>query len=387
MLTFLQALRRHAMLESVVTPANEATAAAVYAGVTGQGGIENGIAVAVADTAPREYVVLVATDDIAAAFASVCLLDAFRTEPPHRTPRDARRVADKGWQAFRALADQAGHLEHGLGADMSAAWPVLKAVQELRPDPEKMRRIATLAGRMYAALKGKKERRAANIPEEVVGVETGGDITALLPGEYALLATDPTKRHLFRQLTERRVLQFERRGKETKGRGPLVIALDESGSMQHHRDEWAKAAMTALTRIAWEDKRPVVVVHFSTATRVQILKPGDSAGVVKAQHTFLDGGTNIGRAMMVASDEVKNLETAGHRGADVVLVSDGGDAGSSVPAALTELQRRGARLWSIAIDTPFVGALRDEAAEYVHLTDADLRKTDGALRVGGAVGA
>jgi uncharacterized protein with von Willebrand factor type A (vWA) domain len=255
----------------------------------------------------------------------------------------------------------------------------------MRPDPEKMRRIAMLAGRMYQALKGAKAQRVAGIPEEVIGTETGGDVAVLLPQEYAMLGTDPTRRHLFGQIAERRALQFERAGRDKKSRGPLVIALDESGSMNGGRDEWAKAAMTALTRIAWEEKRAVVVVHFSTATKAVVLKPGDKAGVVRAQHTFLDGGTDIGRALMVGVDEVANLAALGHRGADVVLVSDGGDGGSRVGEALEEMRKAGTRLWSIAIDTPFYGDLKDRASEYIHLTDADMTSVDGAKKLVGSV--
>ena len=390
MLTFKQAQRRQAMLAERITPENEPLAVEIYAGVTGLG-VQTGamVTLAVADTMPVEYAVLLATEEIAVAFATGCQIDAFAAAgvPPRRpsSPHEARRIADEGWRMFRALADQGGHIEHGLGADLSGSWPVLKTIQEMQPDPAKMRRIAALAGRMYAALKGAKDRRVAGIPEEVIGTEVGDHIADLLPQEYALLATDPTKRHLFLQLSQRRALQFERAGKERKARGPMVFALDESGSMDGGRDEWAKAAMTALTRIAWEERRTVIVVHFSTATKAQVIKPGDKAGVVRAQHTFLDGGTNIGRALMVGVDEVKNLATMGHRGADVVLISDGGDAGSSIGEALAEMSRAGTRLWSIAIDTPFHGPLKDSAAEYIHLTDSDMTSVDGAARIAGAV--
>jgi Mg-chelatase subunit ChlD len=390
MLTFTQAKRRHSMMAETITDANEPIAVEIYAGVTGLGvGAGSVVTLAVADTMPTEYAVLLATEDIAAAFATQCHLEAFAEAgmPPRapRSPHEARKIADDGWHRFRVLADQGGHVEHGLGADMSGGWPVLKTVKEMHPDPAKMRRIAELAGRMYAALKGAKDRRVAGIPEEVIGTETGGDIAALLPQEYAMLATDPTKRHLFGQIAQRRALQFERAGREKKARGPLVIALDESGSMDGSRDEWAKAAMTALTRIAWEERRPVIVLHFSTATKAVVLKPGDKAGVVRAQHTFLDGGTDIGRALMVGVDEVANLATMGHRGADVVLVSDGGDAGSRIDQALEEMRKAGTRLWSIAIDMPFHGALKDRASEYVHLTDSDMYSEAGTKKLAGAV--
>lgn len=386
MLTFKQARKRHAMIASRLRPETEVLAEQIWSGVTGRGAAQGDVVtLAVADTMPVTWAVLLATDDVAAAFATGCMLDAFGRVAPPRSPHEARKIADLGWKQFRVLADQAGHIEHGLGADMSDAWPVLKVHQELHPDPAKMHRIATLAGRMYQALRGAKDRRVQGIPEEVVGVEQGGDFATLLPAEYAMLATDPTKRHLFQQLVERRALQFERSGTERKSRGPLVFVQDESGSMDGQRDEWAKAAMTALTRIAWEDKRAVIVVHFSTATKAQVLKPGDKAGVLRAQHTFLDGGTAIGRGMMVGLEEVRTLATMGHHGADLVLVSDGGDAGGEIHSALAEMKRQGVRLFSIAIDVPFRGPLHEQAAEYIHLTDSDMHSDAGVLKIAGSV--
>jgi Mg-chelatase subunit ChlD len=389
MLSFIQAKRRHDMLAGRITPENEPLAVEVYAGVTGHGSTGALITLAVADTTPTEYAVLLATEDIPAAFATACHLDALADAgvPPRvpSSPHAARKIAEEGWRRFRVLADQGGHIQHGTGANLAESWEGIKVVDDLKPDPEKIRRIALLAGRMYAALKGAKDRRVHGIPEEIIGTEAGGDIAILLPQEYAMLATDPTKRHLFEQLSKRRALQFERAGREKKARGPLVIALDESGSMEGARNEWAKAAMTALTRIAWEEKRPVVVLHFSTATKARILKPRDVGKLVRAQATFLDGGTNIGRALMVGVDEVKNLAALGHSGADVVLISDGQDAGSSVGQALADMRQAGTRLWSIAIDVPFHGALRDEASQYIHLTDADMTSTAGATKIAGAV--
>jgi uncharacterized protein with von Willebrand factor type A (vWA) domain len=328
-------------------------------------------------------------EDIAAAFATAAIVDSFTeteqgTPVLPSTPHEARQRAYEGWAAFRELADQAGHLEHGTGADMSAAWPVFKEFTQKNIDQAKIRRIAELAGRMFALLKGQRAKRVERVPEEVVGVEPGGEFGALLPLEYALLGHPVTERHLMARVAERRAQQLKRSGKEKKGRGPLVVALDESGSMEGgDREVWAKACMTALTRVAWEDKRPVRVVHFSTATKVHKLDPGDHATLLKAQNLFLDGGTDIGVALDVAADEVEDMSRTGTPGADVVLISDGGDAGARIGRALDKLDRCQTRLWSIAIQVPMQGQLKDRAAEYIYLRDG--QSAEDVEQVAGAV--
>jgi uncharacterized protein with von Willebrand factor type A (vWA) domain len=366
----------------------EAVTEAVWRGVVSTGGADL-IGVAVADTTPTEYAALLATDDIAAAFATAAVVEAFTQTDAHgspdlpTTPHQSRQLAYEGWASFRELADQAGHLEHGTGADMSAAWPVFKEFTKKDIDQDKIRRIAELAGRMFALLKGQKAKRAPRVPEEVTGVELGGEFGSLLPHEYARLGHEATKRELMARVARRQAQQLRREGKEKKGRGPLVLALDESGSMEGgDREIWAKAVATALTRIAWEDKRPVRIVHFSTATKVHKLDPGDHAGLLKAQNLFLDGGTDIGVALDVAADEVDDMAKAGVPGADVVLISDGGDAGARVNWALDKLDRHQTRLWSIAIQVPMHGALKERAAEYIYLLEGKAEDVD---KVAGAV--
>jgi uncharacterized protein with von Willebrand factor type A (vWA) domain len=358
----------------------------IWRGVTasGEGGL---VSQAVADTTPPQYATLLATDDIAASYATATLLSHFAAQVHAPTsPHTARQIAHAGWAEFRALADQAGHVQHGLGGDLSAAWPVFKQYQNMQADDAKLRRIAELAGRMYRLLKGAKAQRVEGIPEEIVGTELGQDIAALVPQEYALWAAGvPTRTELALRLSESRAVQLQRAGKDIRGRGPLVIALDESGSMHHQRDDWAKAAMTALTRMAWEERRPVKIVHFSTVTRVQELQPGDHRELLRAQALFLDGGTAIGRAVMVASEEVDEWAKKGVRGADVVLISDGGDAAGGLHAALDVLERHQTRLFSVAIDVAFTGPLKERATEYVYLTQSDMRQPQKVTALKGAV--
>jgi hypothetical protein len=386
MLTFKGALRRHGMLKRKVTDENRALAEQIYAGVTGRGTIDTLEGHSIADTVPQDFAVLLMTDDIPAAAATAIILETFESKPTPQTPREARLIAHEGWARFRKLAEEVRETDKG--GDLSEAWPRFAATEKMDVhSQEKLREIADLAGRMLKALKGAKQKKATAVPEEVVGVRTGAEIEALLPQEYAMLGMAPTEMEAFRRLEAGETQQFERRGTESMARGALAIAIDESGSMNGQENVWAKAAATALTRMAWEDKRDVVWVHFSTATRVNTLKPGDVAGLVKAQNSFMDGGTDIGTAVQVAADEIKDLGKRGQKGADAVVISDGGDAGYGISNAIDELDGMEAKLFSIAIGPEFTGQLKDRSAKYVHLDHRDMRSTKGATAVGGAVGA
>lgn len=381
-LPFSEAVKRHHLLARV-SPEHGTVVWPAISGEPGPGGL---LAEASADTLPDRHAVRVAIDEAACALATSCLDTAFGDALP-REPREARDAARRGWAQFQEIADSVEELRCGTGADQSAAWTMwLEARNQQIPEDE-LRRIAGLAGRMYESLRGQREKNARGLREEPVGVEDGNDLTRAVASELGLLGHQATSRYLALRVAERRLVQRDERGQQEKSRGPLVILLDESGSMRGADDRrvWAKAALAALTRIAWESKRPVSCVHFSTSIAVTDLAPGDWPALGRAIGHFLSGGTAIGRALYVGLKQVDVLARAGAPGADVVLLSDGGDAVGGLDAACDALDKRRVRLWSIAVLQPFSGALRDRAAEYVELSRADLQSTEGAKKIAGAV--
>lgn len=381
MTPFPVAVERHAMLADVVVHGNRAQAAELYGGVTGLLTTPTRLSAAAAETTPIEYLALVLSDEVAAAFATSCLVRAFQLAGYQPATDDAAREAARlGWAAFRQLADQAGYLEHGYRCDKSAAWRTLEDVTAQQVDPVWLRRVLELAGRLYTSL-NRLQASYCRMPEEIHGVELGGMFHDLLPDEYALLCTDETELELFHRLLERRTQQFERRGVDSQSRGPLVILRDESGSMKTPptRNEFAVAATIALTQLAWKQGRHVAVVHFSTAAVTDHLSPGDLKGLVRAQGRFLSGGTDIARALRQGAEAVRVLAREGHVGADLVLISDGTVEPEDHPLiehAVTKLTQAGIRLLSVPVESHFAGALREQAAAYLPLSGRDLTRPD-----------
>jgi uncharacterized protein with von Willebrand factor type A (vWA) domain len=278
----------------------------------------------------------------------------------------------------------------GLGCDDSAAWRCTMDPAISGADVELVKRVARLAGRMYAALRGASASRVPGVSGEVCSVTQGDNVARLLPSELALL-TDPGLEILpMARIQERRALQYDVRGTSKRSRGPLVIAIDESGSMKSGdgaRNVWAKAAAVALARVAMDERRPVSVVHYSTSCVVSSIKPGDGEGFLAMIRHFLRGGTEIGLALTRAVAEVKALAAKGSRGADVVLVTDGvDDDQAAMDEALTEADAAGTRLWTVAIecDVDEDSPIRKRAASYVRLGAGDLDRADTAISLSGA---
>jgi Mg-chelatase subunit ChlD len=59
------------------------------------------------------------------------------------------------------------------------------------------------------------------------------------------------------------LMQFKLEGKEKEGKGPLIVCIDNSGSMAGEREEWAKGFALGLLTIAKKQKREFCIIHFS----------------------------------------------------------------------------------------------------------------------------
>ena len=374
MSTFIKARGQHEILARHGRH-SESRAADLWAAITGVGVSPPGsVSEAIRDTVPSQFATLLATDDVAAVYAFE-LMESIYAIGNSLEIRDRVRAQ---WSVFSERAEQTKVIAEGFGWDMSAAWAQTRDVSTDR-DAEMVSRIARLAGRMFASLKGARARKVNGVPGEVHSIEQGGNVGRMLPAELVQLMDANFETPVLHRISVGRALQYAVRGTDRKAKGPLVLALDESGSMHGERNEWAKAAALALARVAALDKRAVVVVHYSRSVVVQALRPNDPASVMSMIKHFLSGGTAIGLALTNAVDQVKALASRGDKGADIVLVTDGIDHDTEAHVeAMDAAKAIGARVWTVAIECaiPSDAALRAGAAQYTELGGAQMR--DGA---------
>ena len=327
---------------------------------------------AVQETMPGEFAALLATDDTAAAYAFGLLWTKFLVHPDAFTGswlkfRDSCRSA---WESFAERAHETKEFQEGFGWNTADAWKHTRSVQVATGDLEAVKRIARLAGRMYAAMRGGDAHKVRGIPQEVYSVELGNNVGRLLCSEHAFLADPNLEIITLSRLAAHKATQYAMRGTDKRSKGPLVLCLDESGSMHGHRNEWAKAAAIALARVASDENRKCSVVHFSTSIYIQEMN-NSPAAIGELIGTFLSGGTDIGRALRVGADQVAALQSKTGQASDVILVTDGIDGNLTAQVnAVAQIQKLGGRLWTVAIDCeiPEDNPLRSLASEYTHLS-------------------
>lgn len=234
---------------------------------------------------------------------------------------------------------------------LSAVKAPEAALQSALRKNAKLRRIAMLAGRLRMSAMRVQRAKAAESREELHDVGLGSELARLLPSETMLLAMEETELVLLRKLAEGEAMQYELRGKERVERGPLVVLVDSSGSMNGARNEWAMGVALALLEVAARQRRAFELVHFDYTVQHSWYEPNPRAvtmdKLVAGVSYFSGGGTNIDTALAHAE---KRIAAAGAlKKADVVLVSDGMDS-SPYPARIKAMQDKlGARTYAIGI--------------------------------------
>jgi uncharacterized protein with von Willebrand factor type A (vWA) domain len=225
----------------------------------------------------------------------------------------------------------------------------------------KLRRILKIAGRMKAAAIQKQRDKVSHGQEELCDIKPGSDLNRLVPSELANLASEDTEALLYSKLIEGSALTYELRGREHRSEGPIIIAVDESGSMSGAPDEWAKSIALALMEIAARQGRQFAYVHFDTrVSRVDEVREPRKFSIKQIEELatyFTGGGTIIGNAldhcagMLEGAANTRLADGAKPwKRADIILVTDGlsGDVALQ-NAAIDRIRKLGGHLYSFFV--------------------------------------
>lgn len=190
----------------------------------------------------------------------------------------------------------------------------------------KLKAIAKMAGRLRVVAAEKQRSKTNYARDEVTSVEQGADVERLLPNEWALLASDDADLEAIglARIVERKCMQYKLAGREKEGRGPVVLAVDESGSMTGDPEVWSKAVSMALLDVCQRQKRSWHYIHFdSRVSRVDTVKAGavDTAALMECMNHFTGGGTSFEAPLRKAVELIE--ADGGFKKADILLVTDG----------------------------------------------------------------
>ncbi len=163
-------------------------------------------------------------------------------------------------------------------------------------DDRTLRRIMELAGKYRRLAQARQRHKTRHGQDDMVGVTLGADLSRLCPSELAALCDDDLELDALRRYLERGLMQRDYRGVETVGRGPIVVIVDESGSMGGEPIAAAKALALAMGWIARHQRRWLCLIGFSGLCPMNTLiqPPGkwDQARLMDWLGHFWGGGSD-----------------------------------------------------------------------------------------------
>ena len=190
----------------------------------------------------------------------------------------------------------------------------------------KLKKLAKMLGRFRRMAIHAQKTKIIHGKDEVHDLETGSDLERVIPSELAGLRNPILKKDFMRKFTEGQLLQYQLRGKENVGKGPIICCVDSSGSMNGDRELWAKATALALLEIAQMQKRSFALIFFGSDTEpleiIEIHKGEQNVleKVIRIAEYWLGGGTDFQQPLDAA---IQLIERQEFKKADILLATDG----------------------------------------------------------------
>jgi uncharacterized protein with von Willebrand factor type A (vWA) domain len=216
--------------------------------------------------------------------------------------------------------------EFGQGARMNAGER-LELGRHLARN-RKLGELARMVGRMKQQARAIRHQTLERGVAEAYDIERGADIGRLIPSEVVAMHHPVLARDFRARLLEGKLLQYRLRQDEQKGKGPMVVCIDVSSSMQGEKELWAKAVALTLMDIARRQRRLFRAVLFSSGegslkvldlNRERRYQP-ELGKVIEMAEYFPGGGTEFERPIDAG---VALIEERKLRRGDIVIITDG----------------------------------------------------------------
>jgi uncharacterized protein with von Willebrand factor type A (vWA) domain len=236
-----------------------------------------------------------------------------------------REAAEKAQEAAEQWQETALHW--GIKSGELERIPVGKRMElaQRLMSTKKFQDVADLAGRFKNMVNAAQAVSPTHGYDEIVDITQGSDISRMLPTEA--LKFFKTRKLFIKDLAEGKLLQYEMKGVEQMGRGPLIVCLDVSVSMQQGgADEWSKAVTLALMGLAEKQKRSFGFILFDSKVKKGTIWPKENPPTIEnkleiAELVSRGGGTNFYVPLMNAF-QMRNKH-GDLKPADIVFITDG----------------------------------------------------------------
>ena len=218
---------------------------------------------------------------------------------------------------LQAGTDRGIHDESGAQVEaMREAWQLLK-------NNAMLKKLSDLAGRLTLMAHAEK-RASVNAPKAGIrGLTRGGDLSRVLPQELVGLRSSLSviQMHTIDRLLRKKALQYDNKHPQPEGKGPIILCVDESGSMwEDEKEVLASATALTLLGMARQQKRACWHIGFTgSIERQQCLTDIETLpALYQAIQPRSSGGTDFDPPLLAALAKLQDWPRA-----DIVFLTDG----------------------------------------------------------------
>lgn len=310
----------------------------------------------------------------------------------HHRARQVRQTLNESAERNRARIDaQAQQVVHDLeqatseadswsarlgGGEQSSPGAQIELGKKLAENA-KLKKLGQMVGRMRAQALALHRKIFERANEEMYEIGTGAELSRLLPHELLTLRHPLLRRDFARRLLDAELLQYNLRGIDDKGRGPMIVCVDASSSMAGDKEIWSKAVSLTLLDIAQRQRRLFQSICFASAdTPLQILDMNRRQRYTAEPHKifqlaeyFPGGGTDFQKPLGAA---IACLRKSRSKRGDIVFITDGECRVEStwLDEFKQAKEQLGFSLFSVLIDvgSSSLGALKDFSDKVTTIT-------------------
>ena len=193
---------------------------------------------------------------------------------------------------------------------------------------DKLKKLAKMVGRMKRHALALRRKIFERTNDEVFEVGVGAELSRLLPHELVSLQHPLLRKDFVRRFVDNGLLQYDLRGVEEKGKGPVIVCLDGSSSMMGDKEIWAKAVTLTLLEIARRERRLFRAICFSSAgaplytvdLNARVRYEAEMDKVMELAEYFPGGGTDFETPLDAA---LACIQESRFKRGDIVFFTDG----------------------------------------------------------------
>lgn len=237
--------------------------------------------------------------------------------------RAMRKAAKEALEKTEETSEllQAWGIEQGEIKQLSFEEKLALADQMRRS--KKLQEIAKKAGRFRRLAVAKQKEKVSRRSGVVTNIKRGRDMRRLIPAERRALGHPFTRLQFLNRYATNSLFIYELHDEETKGEGPVIFCLDQSGSISEEQEIWMKALAIGAFQAAKQRGREFIYIHYggpSDPLFVKRLKVGQSTykDLLEIAMYSLGGGTDFEKPLGKSLEFIE----AGLP-ADIVFCTDG----------------------------------------------------------------